>query len=118
MVKRTGPTNELMKAAVSSMGRHGEAGVWKDVAEKMSKPTRSRIEVNVAEISRNSKSGEMIVVPGIVLSSGDIDKKVSVAAWRFSGSAQKKIIGAGGKAMSIEQMKKENPKGTNVRLMV
>lgn len=116
MAKRTGPTNSLLRSAIA-LFRKEKAGIWTDVAEKLNKSTRSRVEVNVSQIERNAKDGETVVVPGVVLSSGSISKKVSVAAWRFSDSAKAKIKSAGGKTMTIEQAMKENPKGTNLRLM-
>jgi large subunit ribosomal protein L18e len=120
MAKRTGPTNPILRSLVGALGRKsGERTlIWEDVAEKLALPSRSRVEVNVAEISRNAKDGESVVVPGVVLSAGSIDKKVSVAAWKFSASAKEKIKEAGGKAMTIDQLRKENPKGTNVRVII
>jgi large subunit ribosomal protein L18e len=120
MSKRTGPTNPILKSAIESLKKRGSGGVkiWEDVARKLSASTRSRVEVNIANINRNSKDGETIVVPGVVLSAGNIEKKVNVAAWRFSGTADKKITEAGGKTFTIDELKKENPKGTNVKLMV
>lgn len=120
MAKRTGPTNPLLRSAIDLFrGTKNDAvPIWRDVAEKLAKPTRSRVEVNVSEIDRHAREGETVLVPGIVLSSGSISKKVNVAAWRFSGSAKEKIKEAGGKTWTIEQLKKENPKGTNVRIMV
>lgn len=120
MTKRTGPTNPLLRSVVELLRKKGkdETPIWEDVARKLARPTRSRVEVNVSEISRNAADGETVVVPGIVLSSGDMSKKVNVAAWRFSGAAREKIHVAGGKTWTIEQLRKENPKGTNVRVMV
>lgn len=120
MVKRTGPTNPLLKSAIESFRRKGSerSQIWEDVAEKLSKPTRSRVEVNLSQIDRYANGNEFVVVPGVVLSSGEISKPVNVAAWRFSANAEKKIKSSGGKVMTIEQLKKENPKGTNVRIMV
>lgn len=117
MAKRTGPTNPLLKSAISLFKKE-RTGIWRDVAEKLEKPTRSRVEVNLAEINRNAKDGETIIVPGVVLSSGNISKKINIAAWKFSASAKDKIKEAGGKTMTIEQAMKENPKGTNLKLMV
>ena len=120
MAKRTGPTNQLMRSAIALVrkSRTSDSHLWNDVAEKLSKSTRSRIEVNVSEINRHSKDGETVVIPGVVLSAGSISKKVNVAAWRFSSSAKEKIQEAGGKTWTIEQLMRENPKGTNVKLMV
>lgn len=117
MTKRTGPTNQILRSAIA-LFRKEKPEIWRDVAEKLNRPTRSRVEVNLSQINRNANDGETVVVPGVVLSSGSISKRVNVAAWRFSASAKDKIKNAGGKAMTIEQAQKENPKGTNLRMMI
>lgn len=120
MSKRTGPTNPILRSVVESFRRKSaeRSPIWEDVAEKLARPTRSRVEVNVSQIDRHAKDGETVLVPGVVLSAGEISKKVNIAAWKFSGSAEKKIKSAGGKTMTVEHLRKENPKGTNVRVMV
>jgi large subunit ribosomal protein L18e len=54
----------------------------------------------------------------VVLSEGELTKKLTIAAWRFSAKAKQKIEKAGGRVISIEELIKENPKGSNVRIMV
>ena len=49
---------------------------WLEVAAALSTPKRKRISVNLSEIEKISKQGEKIVVPGKVLSQGDITKKI------------------------------------------
>jgi large subunit ribosomal protein L18e len=117
MTKRTGPMNPILRSAIALFKKE-KANIWSDVAEKLNRSTRSRVEVNLSQINRSANDGETIVVPGVVLSSGNISKKVNVAAWRFSAAAKNKIKNAGGKTMTIEQAQKENPKGTNLRLMI
>ena len=63
-----------------------------------------------------SKEGEFIVVPGKILSQGDLNKKVTVAAYRFSEKAKEKINKLG-KAILIQQLMKDNPKGKKVRIL-
>lgn len=120
MTKRTGPTNPVMKTAIDSLRKKGEkdSPFWDYVAKKLSDPTRSKVEVNISEINRHAKGNETIIVPGTVLASGTIDKPVTIAAWRFSGEAEKKIRGTGGTIMTFEELKKKNPKGTDVKIMV
>ena len=117
MVKRTGPTNPLLKDLIMRLKKR-KVKIWRDVAEKLNKPTRRRIEVNLLKINRYAKEGETIIVPGIVLSTGQLNKKLTIAAWRFSANAKKKIEASGSKAISIEELIKINPKGSNVRIMV
>ncbi|RLG38913.1 50S ribosomal protein L18e [Candidatus Alkanophaga liquidiphilum] len=95
-----------------------EEGValWKDVAERLEKPRRRYAEVNLSKINRYSKDDEIILVPGKVLGSGKLERKVAVAALSFSKSAYESI-NAVGRCMSIEELMKENPEGSNVRII-
>lgn len=120
MTKRTGPTNPYLRELIDFLRRKSgelKVRIWKVVAEKLEKPTRQRIEVNLNRIERYAKENETIVVPGVVLGTGFLTKKLTIAAWRFSQSAKKKIEKAGGKAISIKELVEKNPKGSNVRIM-
>lgn len=121
MTKRTGPTNVYLQNLIEQLkakSRELQAPIWKDVAEKLSKPTRQRVEVNISDIERNAHSEETILVPGVVLSNGELSKQLKVAAWKFSPKAQQKIKHVHGETLTIEELLKKNPKGTNVRIMV
>jgi len=120
MAKRTGPTNPYLKELIQFLRKKGgelKVPLWKTVAEKLEKPTRQRVEVNLSRIERYAKEGETIVVPGVVLGCGSLTKKLTIAAWRFSKKAKEKIEKVGGRAISIKQLFEENPKGSNVKLM-
>ena len=114
------PTNpELIRAVKMLKKRSKETGerLWKYAAEKLMKPKRRRVEVNVSRINRYTKEGDMVVVPGSVLGAGNLDHKVIVAAWKFSEKAKEKIIQAGGEAITIEELMERNPKGSGVIIM-
>ncbi|NPA86977.1 MAG: 50S ribosomal protein L18e [Candidatus Diapherotrites archaeon] len=116
-MKRTGPTNPYLRGLIIDLeiaARKNDAPIWKRVAELLSRSTRRRIEVNVGKIDRVSKEGDVVVVPGKVLGAGTIGKKVTVAAWRFTPAAKQKIEAAGGKAISIYELLRQNPKGSGV----
>jgi large subunit ribosomal protein L18e len=83
--------------------------IWKKVAEELSKPRRSKVEVNLSKLNEYADEKVTILVPGKVLGSGSISKKVNVAAYSFSQSAVQIITQAGGKMMSIESLKSSNP---------
>ncbi len=121
MVKRTGPTNVHLRKLIrflEKVSNQNKVRIWKYVAELLSKPTRQRVEVNVGKINRLTKEGDTVVVPGKVLGGGILDHKVVVAAWRFSEQARKKIIKAGGEAISIEELVQRNPKGSFVKIII
>ncbi len=120
MSKRTGPINPYLRQLIETVKKKSlelNAPIWKTIAKKLGKPTRQRIEVNLSRIERYTNDGDTIIVPGIVLSSGHLTKPVNIAAWRFSPAAEKKIKGAKGKCLTIEQLIKENPKGSNVKII-
>jgi large subunit ribosomal protein L18e len=117
MVKRTGPTNIHMRTLINKL-RKTKSPAWKDVAKMLGSARRRKTEVNVSSISKHAKKGETVVVPGVVLASGEIDKAVTVAAWRFSPAAEKKIKNAKGSSVTIDELFKKNPKGSKIKIMV
>lgn len=119
-MKRTGPTNIYLRLLVSDLRkaykRYG-APIWKTVAEMLYKPRRRRIVVNVDRIATFTKSGDTVVVPGKVLGGGNIGHPVTVAAWRFSTIARRKIERAGGECITIRELIRRNPVGKNVKII-
>ncbi len=109
-----------LQELIGNLSRHGsekKADVWKAVARSLNKPRRKRYEVSLHRIEKNSKSRDTIVVPGIVLGSGEIKKSVTIAALKFSGKAKEKIEKAGGKCLEIEELLEKDPKGHKIRIM-
>ena len=94
-----------------------KAKIWKTVAVKLEKPLRNTAEVNLSRIERNAKNNETVIIPGKVLSSGELSKSLTVAAFSFSDNAKKKILGAKGKVFTIRELMEKNPKGSNIRIM-
>lgn len=117
MAKPTGPTNVHMRTLINKLEKT-KSPVWKVVAKKLGGVRRRKIEVNISSINRHTKEGEIAVIPGVVLASGEIDKAVTVAAWRFSAAAAEKIKRAKGNAITIEELLKKNPKGTKIKIMI
>jgi large subunit ribosomal protein L18e len=94
-----------------------KAAVWQAASQLLSGPSKNRVEVNLGRLSRLTKPGEAVFVPGKVLGTGLIDKKVVVGAFSFSASARSKIEASGGSALSVEQFLKKYPKGSGVKLV-
>ena len=119
-MKRTGPTNPVLAGLIRELEIHSRkhgARVWRAVAHELSRPTRQKGYVNVGKINRFASDGETVLVPGKVLGHGKLTKKVVVAAWSFSKTAAKKIEEAGGKAVKLTDLIKDNPKGSDVRIV-
>ena len=91
--------------------------VWRKVAYELSRPRRQRVEVNLSKIDQYAPDDATVIVPGKVLGSGAISKKVTVAAFTFSESAKKLISSAGGKIVTIDGLQKTNPEGRGVMIL-
>jgi len=115
-MKRTGPTNVYLKELIENLNKV-DTPIWKEVARKLSNPSRSRVEVNLSHINRNTEKNDIVVVPGIVLASGELNKPINVAAWKFSSSAKEKIKKSKGKCLTIEELVEKNPKGAGVKIL-
>ena len=99
------------------MSNQENVKVWKRIASDLEKPTRRRATVNLYKINQNTKDEETVIVPGKVLSVGELDHKVNVAAFNFSTEARNKIVNAKGKVLTIYELLKLNPKGKGVRII-
>jgi len=121
MVKRTGPqTLELQKLIedLKVLGGKNDINLWKRTAMELERPRRIRRKVNLYNINKAIRENEIALVPGKVLSLGELHKKVTVAAYQFSGNAREKINHVG-KAISIRELldKNPNPKGKRIRII-
>ncbi len=115
-MKRTGPTNYQLQQLLADLEK-GKTNFWQKVIDDLKKPSRQRSAVNVYKIQAYAQDGETILVPGKVLSVGELTKKVDVAAWNFSEEAKRKISAAKGKVLSIEELFHKNPEGKKVRIL-
>src|SRR3989344_298378 len=119
MAKRTGPTNPHLIELISELkelSRKQNVNLWSRIAEELEKPTRQRRNVNIYRIDKYTKDDETALVPGKVLSIGQLNKKIKVAAFQFSEQAKEKINSIG-KAITIKELIQENPKGNKVRII-
>ena len=73
--------------------------------------------VNLSRINRYTEDNEIIVVPGKVLGTGDIDHKVSIAAFSFSGQAKEKLEKVGAKIIPLLELSKQKPDGRNIKII-
>ena len=82
---------------------------WLKVARILSGPRRKAISLNLGQINENSKDGETIIIPGKVLSQGEISKKIKIVALSFSEKAKEKLLKSKTPSLSIIEEIKKNP---------
>lgn len=119
-MKKTKATNpELIESIhfLKKQSRETQTDIWVDIAEKLAKPKRKRIGVNLSRINRYTKKHDTVAVPGKVLGAGEINHPVTVAAFAFSEMAEEKIKAAKGKCLSFSEIVKKNPKGSNIKIL-
>jgi large subunit ribosomal protein L18e len=90
---------------------------WKALAKKLSTPSSRRAAVNVSKLERIG-TGFTLVVPGKVLGTGTVSKKLSVAAYAFSQQAVDKLESSGGKIMSLEELFRANPTAKKLKMVI
>jgi len=116
-VEKTNPRLTNLIVLLKNTSRENEAMIWREIAGRLETPKRNYAEVNLSKINRYANAGDVIIVPGKVLGSGVIEQSVKIAALNFSESATNKIRDAKGQCMTIEQLIKDNPKGSGVRIL-
>lgn len=119
MVKRTGPSTLELQNLIKELKElylKNKVKLWKRIAYELEKPTRKRRIANLYKINKYTKQGETALVPGKVLNLGNLDKKLTVAAYQFSAQAREKINKVG-KAITIRELIKNNPEGKKVRII-
>ena len=120
MAKKNRKTNPVLLELIHELKKQSNENdvcIWKDIALRLEKPSRNWAEVNLNRISKYILDKETALIPGKVLGTGDLTKKVTIAAWSFSEKSKDKIKKAGGKCMSIEELLKNNPKGKDIRIL-
>jgi len=108
--------SELVKTIdeLKRASRENDAPIWKSIAKKLEGPNRNWQVVNVSKLEYNASKNGKVVIPGKLMGSGTLSKKVTVSAYSFTKSAVEKIEGAGGKCMIYNEFIKKNPSGKDV----
>lgn len=109
-IKRDPEIMELIREARKSKE-------WFEVAHLLSTPRKNRVELNLNEIAHLAKEGSIIVVPGKVLSVGEVNKKIKISAFKFSEKAKQKLKEAKISFNSILEEIKTNPSAKGVQIL-
>jgi large subunit ribosomal protein L18e len=113
-------SNKVLRSQAVMLERKGRKegiGIWRDAAASLAAPKSTETVVNVTRLSRAGDGKSPLFVPGKVLGTGPLDKKLIVGAFSFSESARTKIESAGGEALEIEEFVTRYPGGNGVILV-
>ena len=89
---------------------------WLKLAHVLSGPTKKQVSLNLSQIDANAKTGDTIVIPGKVLSQGELTKKIRICALSFSSSAIEKMKKTKSEAATILDEIKKNPKADGIKV--
>ena len=89
---------------------------WFKVAEILSYPRRKRPEMNLSQISEKVK-GNIALIPGKVLSQGELSKKIKIISFNISENAKKKLENSKIEYSTILEEIKKNPDAKGVEIL-
>lgn len=115
--KSTNPELIQLIRFLKKQARAAQASIWLDVAKYLSKANRQRVAVNLSQINRHTEKKAVVVVPGKILGSGALNHPVTVAAFGASEKAKEKLAAVKAQYLSIPELVKKNPKGSNVKII-
>ncbi len=105
--------NPRKKDSVNFLRKQGD--FWMGVATELVKPKRQGVVVNLSRLNKETKEGEIVVVPGKVLSEGELNHKITLGAFSLSDKAKSKMKGS--KIMSVEDVAKSYKDGKGVKVI-
>ena len=107
------PITTKLIEKVYEKARKEKSKFWWAIAKELEKPSRKGPEVNLYKLSKVTKDGETILVPGKVLGTGTLDHKLNVVALSFSSSALEKL---GKMAVTLSDLVEsgKTPKGVRI----
>jgi large subunit ribosomal protein L18e len=90
---------------------------WNEVASLLSVPSRKKYISNLGLIDNNSKEGDKILIPGKVLSVGNLSKKIKIIGLETSDATLEKIKSAGCEFLTIMEELKINPEAKGIKII-
>jgi len=107
-------TNPELAATILAAAKNAQ---WIKYAKILSSPTRKHISVNLSDIDKKASTGDTILVPGKVLSLGNLTKKVRICSFFISKPAKNKLKETKSEWVPILKEIKENPKAEGLKII-
>jgi large subunit ribosomal protein L18e len=109
--RKTNP--ELVETVIAAK----KAKAWREIAGLISSSRKNQTSINLSEINKKTKQGDIIVIPGKVLSQGELTKKIKIVALGFSEKAKEKLIKSGSEVISMIKEIKSNPNAKGIKIL-
>jgi len=87
----------MLVASLKKAARKTKKPIWFDLASRLESPRRNKITVNMGKISiaASKNKGKTLVVPGKILSEGELAEEAIIVAVSASQAAKAKIKAKG-----------------------
>lgn len=109
--KKTNP--ELVETIISAKKNNS----WLEVASILSGTRKARNNLNLEQINEKSDDKEIVVIPGKILSKGELNKKIKIIGLSFSEGACKKLKESGIEYSTIKEEIKKNPQAKGIKIL-
>ena len=90
---------------------------WNKYVKILSQPTKKYSSINLREIDQQTSMGDSVMIPGRVLSDGEITKKIRICSFGISKEALERLGKTRSEWVSILDEIKKNPKAEGVKLI-
>ncbi len=88
-----------------------------EIAKILSRPIKKSLRVNLKDIENKMGNDKNILIPGKILSGGEISQKVRVVAWSASEKAKEKMKKSGVVFVNLAEEIKKNPELKNLKVI-
>ena len=94
-----------------------ENPTWSEVAKLISSPRRNHSRLNLFQIDAKSAVGDTILIPGKILSKGNLTKKIRICALSISEKAREKLKETKSEFVPIIEEIKKNKKAEGIKVL-
>ena len=105
-------SSDLVETIIAAKKAQG----WQEVASVLASPRRLREGINLSDIEKKAE-GDVVVVPGKVLSMGELNKKIKIVAMSFSSGAKEKLLKSKHEISTVLEEIKRNPEAKGVKIL-
>jgi len=112
----TGPSDHNLRVLIRRL-RKTQKPTWRVIADRLASTRRQhRVEAGLWRIDKNTKAGDVIAIPGKVLSDGELTHKVIMGSVGISAKALEKVQQAGCEWLSLDNLLDKFPDAKGVRI--
>lgn len=90
---------------------------WNKIAQILSGSTREYSSLNLFQIDKESKIGDTIIIPGKVLSKGELSKRIKICALAISKQAKEKLKLSKSEFVYLNDEIKKNTKAEGIKVL-